>query len=299
MHTQWDGGKMDGFVRSAVHSTPATDGHFVMGSYDAADLPFYYWLANTFALADHHFPSVLSGTWANRDYLVAATSNGTKSTLRDKELSGVPLIFDQLDAAGVSWGVYTDDVAPLEFSVAWVNRKDPQTGADFLAQAKSGSLPAVAFIDATGLVHPELDEHPPADVQAGEAWTRSIITAVMESPVWPSTALFFSYDEAGGFADHVPPPTSCAPSSDQAEFTQLGVRVPLVVVSPWARRHFVSHAPHQHTSILRFIQLLHGLPALTARDANSDALLDLFDFSACASAAMIPAAPTAGTGGCN
>ena len=297
MHAQWDNGKMDGFVKSGTQSSPASDGHFTMGYYDATDLPFYYWLANTFAVADHHFPSVLSGTWANRDYLVAATSNGTKNTLSDPALTGVPLIFDQLDKANVTWGVYTDDFAPLEFSVAWGNRKKWGKSADFVKAVQDGTLPQVAFIDATGLSQPELDEHPPADVQAGEGWTRTIVDAVIKSPLWPETAMFFTYDEAGGFADHVPPPTTCAPSSDQAEFTQLGVRVPLVAISPWARRHFVSHAVHQHTSILRFIELVFNVPALTARDANSDALLDLFDFG-CANPAPLDALPAAGSGRC-
>jgi phospholipase C len=298
MHTQWDDGKMNGFVKSGVNSSPATDGHFTMGYYDASDLPFYYWLANTFALADHNFPSVLSGTWANRDYLVAGTSRGIKNTLTDPQLSGVPLIFDSLDAAKVSWDIFTNDAGPLEFSVAWGDRKNWKGDTDLLAALSSGTLPAVSFVDATGVVRPELDEHPPADVQAGEGWTRMMIDALIKSPVWPETVLFFTYDEAGGFADHVPPPTSCVASADQSEFTQLGVRVPLVAVSPWARRHFVSHSVHQHTSILRFIELVFNLPALTARDANSDALLDLFDFSGCVNTTPVGEPPAAGAGRC-
>ncbi len=298
MHAQSNGGKMDGFVTSGAHSTPASDGRFTMGYYDENDLPFYYWLASTFAVADHHFPSVLSGTWANRDYLVAATSMGTKNTQSDPQLSGAPLIFDGLDAAKVSWQIYTDDIAPLEFSVAWSGRKRWGKSKDFLAAAKSGQLPAVSFVDATtAFTPPSTDEHPPADVQAGEAWTRSLYEAVVQGPSWSDTALFFTYDEAGGFADHVPPPKSCAPSADQAEFTELGVRVPLVVISPFARRHFVSHAVHEHTSILRFIELVFDVPALTARDANSDALLDMFDF-ACPDSAALPEPPAAGTGAC-
>jgi phospholipase C len=299
MHAQANGGKMDGFVTSGASSTPTvSDGHFTMGYSDQSDLPFYYWLASTYALADRYFPSVLSGTWANRDYLVAATSKGTKNTQSDPQLDGVPIVFDQLDAAKVSWNVYTDDFAPLEFSVSWGSRKRWGKSKDFFTAAKAGKLPAVSFIDATtAFAPPSTDEHPPGDVQAGEAWTRSVYDAVVQGPSWADTALFFTYDEAGGFADHVPPPRSCAPSADQAEFTELGIRVPLIVISPWARRHFVSHAVHEHTSILRFIELLFDLPALTARDANSDALLDMFDF-ACPDTATLPVAPAAGTGAC-
>jgi len=298
MHAQVNGGLMDGFVKSGTKSDPPSDGHFTMGYYDATDLPFYYWLANSYAIADHHFASVQSGTWSNRDYLVAATSKGTKNTASDPQLSGVPIIFDQLEQAGVSWNVYTDDLAPLEFSVAWGSRKKWGKVADFLAALKDGSLPAVAFLDATTeLSPPGLDEHPPADVQAGEAWTRMIYDAIVSSPTWKDTALFFTYDEAGGFADHVAPPKSCAPSPDQSDFTELGIRVPLILISPYARRHHVSHAVHQHTSILRFIELLFDLPAFTARDANSDALLDLFDF-ACPDPTPPANPPTPGSGRC-
>jgi phospholipase C len=147
----------------------------------------------------------------------------------------------------------------------------------------------------------EQDEHPPADVQVGEAWTKSIYDALVAGPLWEKTALIFTYDEAGGFFDHVPPPEkSCVARPDNpkdTEFVELGVRVPLIAVSPWARRHYVSHVQHEHTSITRLIELVFGIPALTNRDANSDALLDMFDFD-CKNDNPIPPAPAAGTGGC-
>ena len=124
---------------------------------------------------------------------------------------------------------------------------------------------------------------------------------VRRSPVtpnaWSSTAILFTYDEAGGFADHVPPSeTACLARPQDSAFHELGARVPLIAISPWARRHFVSHATAQHTSITRFIEAVFGLPALTARDANSDALLDMFD--GCDPLGTPPPAPAAGTGGC-
>src|SRR5262249_42978360 len=108
----------------------------------------------------------------------------------------------------------------------------------------------------------------------------------------------FTYDEGGGFADHVPPPNSCVARPEDSAFFELGVRIPLIVISPWARPHYVSHVTHEHTSILRFIETLFDLPALTARDANSDALFDMFDFS-CPPRLSPPAAPPAGAYGCN
>src|SRR6185295_19562698 len=113
----------------------------------------------------------------------------------------------------------------------------------------------------------------------GERWVRMVYQQVVASPLWPRLALLLTYDEGGGFFDHVPPPRACAPDPSRPELTQRGPRVPLLVVSPWARPHHVSHVVHDHTSILRFIELLHDLPALSARDANADALLDMFDFS--------------------
>jgi phospholipase C len=109
--------------------------------------------------------------------------------------------------------------------------------------------------------------------------------------------MVWTYDKAGGFADHVPPePHGCAAGTDSST-TQRGPRIPLVVVSPWARRSFASHVARDHTAITRFIETIFGLPALTRRDANSDALLDLFDFS-CGRDLALPAGPDPGTGGC-
>jgi phospholipase C len=312
-HAMVDSGAMDGFVKSATNATVGettmsamSDGHFVMGYYDQTDIPFYTWLASNFALADHHFASVRGGTWANRDYLVAATSDGIMDTASPLGPlpAGTPLIFDQLDKAKVSWQVYTDDLEPLEFSVTWADangnqRKQWGSTASFFSKMAAGTLESVTFIDATtGVAPPETDEHPPADVQAGEAWTRTLVADLLKSPMWKDTALIFTYDEGGGFFDHLPPGNSCAPSADQAVFTELGVRVPLIVVSPYARPKYVSKTVHEHTSITRLIEYVFNLPALTARDANSDALLDMFDFN-CPTLLTPPAGmPAAGSGEC-
>lgn len=139
--------------------------------------------------------------------------------------------------------------------------------------------PIVWFVDGG----PGLDEHPEAGgvdtMHPGERLVGELILDhVVKSPGWPSTAVFVSYDESGGYLDHVVPPSAAPPDATQAELNYLGFRVPLFVVSPWAV-HGVSHVIHSHTSILRFLEALFDLPALTARDANSDALLDMFDFT--------------------
>ena len=115
-----------------------------------------------------------------------------------------------------------------------------------------------------------------------------MVQTLLASPNWPTSALFITYDEHGGFYDHVPPPPACVPDdippmleSDDppGEFDRYGFRVPFMLVSPYARPGFVSHTVYDHTSILRFIETRFGLPALTNRDANADPMLELFDFA--------------------
>lgn len=320
----WDNGAMDGFVKNAqANSDDAvanktnvpTDGHYVMAEHSEADFPFYYFLAKTYALGDHYHAAALAGTWANRLYTMCASSYGVKDTAKDfpPKLAG-KRIFDALDAAKVSWGVYSDGTYPLEY-VFLAEPLDPahvHPTSQFFTDASAGSLPAVAFVegDSTtdgGKAQTSTDEHPPADIQVGEAFSKTVYDAVTKSPLWydqatgDSTALFWTYDENGSFADHVPPPAACAPADvaakDMVNFTHYGPRVPFVVVSPYARPAYVSHVTHSHTSMTRLIEAIWDLGALTERDANSDALLDMFDFST-AALATPPAAPAAGKGGC-
>ena len=117
--------------------------------------------------------------------------------------------------------------------------------------------------------------------------------SAIASPLWPKMAVLYTWDEGGGLADHVPPPPACPPSPDQAEFDNLGFRVPLFVVSPWARPGYVSHQKAELASITRLIEALHDLPAMTARDANAWPLLDMFDFG-CPALASAPEPPATG-----
>ena len=288
-----DHGKMDGFVVNAAETTD-TDGAFVMSGYDAGDLPFYYWLANTFAIADRLFAPMASGTFGNRNYLMFGTNAGVVDTGIAFPAPSTPSIMHLLMNRGFTWGAYSDG-SPASGSLDW-GPGDPgvhplQGIYDALDQ---GTLPNVAFVDGKDYID---DEHPFGDVQTGEAWTKRILDHAFNSPQWPTTAIFWTYDEGGGFADHVPPPLGCLALPATAPFTQMGPRIPFVVISPWARRGFTSHVARDHTAMIRFIETIFDLPALTARDANSDALFDMFDFS-CQRDLSVPAAPAAGTGGC-
>lgn len=327
MHKAWEQGAMTGFVKNAAVSaktalkqqakdrkhgkhrkrTPS-DGHYSMGYYDGSDIPFYYWLSTQYAISDRQFSSVMAGTWPNRAFMYTGSSGGVKDTIgpsganaRAFKLPQTRSIFHEMSLRWVPWGVFTDG-SPRQDVLGWGK---PHAGvrnfATFLRQLKSGTLPRVSFVDP-GSKDPitqtnlHQDEHPPHNVQDGEAFARTIYEAAVASPLWPRMALIYTYDEGGAMFDHVPPPTACAATPPEAEVTQLGFRVPLIVVSPYARRHYVSHEPREHTAILRLIEALYDLPALTARDANSDALLDLFDFSSPQPTPANP--PAAGVNGC-
>jgi phospholipase C len=299
MHAQVDNGAMDGFVKSAANTT-GTDGHFAMGTYGPQDLPFYYWLANTYAINDRHFASVRSGTFPDRNFLLLGTADGVKCTGCGYPNPSTKTIFDEFDTAGVTWGVYSDG-SLLSGTLNWPSsHKGAHPFADFLQALKAGTLPQVSFVDGIDNVE---DEHPTGDVQVGEAWTRNIYETAVASPLWPGLAILWTYDEAGGFADHVPPPNKACVArpgvSTDDQFFELGVRVPMAVISPYARKHYVSHVVQEHTAITRFIEVVFDLPALTHRDANSDALLDMFDFGCEPALLHPPTAPAQGLGGCH
>jgi phospholipase C len=312
MHKQVNGGAMDGYIAEACKWMTISkkgmpiDGHSAIGYFDQTDFPFYYWLTDTFAIADHYFSSVRGPTYPNRDYLVLGTSGGVQETtpLLYPQPPSLPTIFDRLDAAKVPWGVFAastpfEDALNNEIDDApkhdWSKTHTWGKPADFFAKVANNTLPSVVYLDSSPNSE---DDHPYSDVQVGEAWLKNVYDAVSKSAFWNDTAILVTYDEAGGFFDHLPPPNDwCAPSSDNSKFTELGTRVPLYVISPWARRHYVSKTNREHTSILKFIETVFDLPALTARDANSDALLDMFDFKCQPQPISTP--PASGTGHCS
>jgi phospholipase C len=267
VHRQWDGGAMDGFY--------TTDGMNGMGYYTAAELPFYYSLFDNSALCANYFCSLLGPTWPNRFYLMSGTSGGiTTNGLWGYGIfdSGAwPIILDLLDDAGVTWKIYyigsdgvevgdTDNVA-----VFWSRyAHDPRTTAtldDYLKDARSGKLPNVSWIIPSYSM--QFDEHPDADVSVGMGFQQQVIEALQASPAWDKSAFLLTYDEHGGFFDHVPPP--------QVDAYGLGVRVPLWVISPYAKRGVVtSGRPADHVSTLKFIERLWGLPTLADRNHTFD-----------------------------
>lgn len=293
-HLQFNGGANDGFV-----TTNDPDGARAMGFLDESDLPFYWDLARTFAMSDHHHCSMLGPTWPNRYYLMSGTSFGFVSndpvTGERVPAEGEFLIMQELERVGVSWGVYYEHVPFVwggypEYALRPWNRRHAKLLRDFWVDLDAGELPSVVYLDpswsATASVDAS-DEHPPANPQRGQAYAREIITRIMQSDIWERTAIVLTYDEHGGFFDHVPPPEACAPgdrepdpgAADLGGFDRLGFRVPLIVVSPYSRPGYVSDRVTDATSVLRFVQTRFLLPALSGRDANAWPLLDMFDFS--------------------
>lgn len=285
-HLSLNGGANDGFVRAAGGGIGS------MSYYTGDTLPFYWGLAQTFVLCDRWFSSALAQTFPNRRFLQAATSMGIVST-DVQEVLDTPdapngTIWDRLNAHGISWKDYAIDLADiLLFPGSYsLNSSHVATFDDFLVDAVNGTLPQVSIISPGDARY---SEERPNDIQLGEAYSASIVNALLQSPAWPRTALFFTYDEHGGYYDHVPPPAAVAPDGIAPRITvppdapggfdRLGFRVPGFVISPYARPDYVSSVTHDHTSILKFIETKWNLGAMTLRDANADDLLDAFDFS--------------------
>jgi phospholipase C len=201
-----------------------------------------------------------------------------------------PSLFRQLDQRGISWLVYREGKTFEEkiFPALYRDRGEHfRDIEEFFADAAGNRLPAYVWLETSYGGPKATDEHPPADIELGQAQVARVIRALMQSPAWKRSALFIMYDEPGGFYDHVPPPSACVPDDIPpalekrhlpGAFDRLGMRVPLIVVSPFAKKHYVSHSVYSHTSILRMVQARFELPALSRRDANSAIPYDLFDF---------------------
>jgi phospholipase C len=273
VHDQVDSGKMDGFYKSSQQEIG--NGADAIGYYTAKELPFYYGLFADAGLCANYFCSVLGPTWPNRYYMVAGTSGGlTTDAIGDYAVfdsKKYPIILDLLEEASVTWKIYNfgfDSVASHEsdnVSVFWSrwahDKRTVATKSDYLEDCRAGKLPQVSWLIPSFSMG--FDEHPPADVSVGMKLQQAAVTALRSSSLWKQSAFLLTYDEHGGFFDHVAPP--------RIDAYGLGVRVPLWVISPFARRGVLkSGKPADHTSILKLIERLHGLPTLASRNHQFD-----------------------------
>jgi phospholipase C len=268
-HEQWNEGAMDGFVAS--HAGP--DEADVMGYHVRVQLPATYALADAGVVCNRWFCSVLGPTWPNRFYLHGATSNGQQGNL---PAFGFQSVFSQLDDAGVTNVNYYSDVAWATggyFKLAGL-----KTIEQFFEQAEAGTLPQFSIIDPLFFAGNANDDHPDHDITLGQALIASVAAAIGQSPQWERTLFVLTYDENGGFYDHVPPPVA---TDDEPAFQQQGIRVPSIVIGPTVRRGCAVDTVLEHSSISKTLAVRHGLDPLNARATAAN------DLSACIDPARI------------
>jgi phospholipase C len=286
-HLQYNNGANNGFVVTTEADTP-------MGYFSAEQFPVSYALAENYPVSDRHFCSLLGQTLPNRRFYFSGTSSGyvndDDQSLAVDAANGT--IFDRFNAARTQWRLYTDGTPTPDYFPSF--RSAEQLNCDglnqFFTDAENGALRTVSYVEANGNYQ---SEENPQDVAYGENFVQSVVDACQKSPQWSKLALFITYDEHGGYFDHVPPPAAVEPdaiapilglSSDgtyPAAFDRYGFRVPFFVISPWAQPDaYVSHQVTDHTSVLAFLESWLNLPPMTHRDAAAWNLGDMFDVSA-------------------
>jgi phospholipase C len=231
---------------------------YAIGYYEGEQVPFYRQLARRFTVCDRWHAALLAGTFPNRQYLHAATSDGRKEDpipLRVGIFRG-ETIWDRLERAGVTNGYYYVDLPILTL---WGERMYDRIHPvdDYFSDAAAGTLPSVVMVDPAFRGPDRTDDHTYADIRMGQRFVREVFRAFVESKHWERGAFVLLYDEWGGFFDHQPPPV--VPDVrrspiDEDNFGQTGFRVPAMVLSPRARQNFVDHTLYTHASVLRLIE---------------------------------------------
>ena len=287
---QFNDGAMDGFVAVARESGSRND--VVMGYYDRRDLPYYWNIADEYVLFDRFFQSAAAGSVQNHMYWVSGQPGSTRDAIPSGGFQEVETIFDRLEERGISWKFYIQNFDPTityrtrfdvppnrSAQVVWapvlaMDRfiDDPKFADhivdmdEYFRDIEEGTLPAVSYLVPSGA-----SEHPPGSIAAGERFVRTLIVALQRSEFWSTSAFLWTYDDWGGFYDHVPPP--------QIDEFGYGFRVPALLVSAYARRGHVDHTTLDFTSVLAFIEENWDIAPLAQRDAAANSILSAFDFS--------------------
>jgi phospholipase C len=340
-HFDWDyndpvgqsAATLNGFVWTAAHDARAlqppyndVNGIRAMGYYNGGDLNYYYFMASNFATSDRWFNPVMSRTQPNREYLIAATSQGYAypqgTDSNDMALLSAPTIFEELQTAGITWKIYVnpqgsscsgppyDPACLLKLSYVQnfkfgqtIPSTYPQNIApisQYFTDLQNGTLPQVAQIetasDAGDDEHPSDLDTTPTNIQTGANYVSTLINGLMTSTSWKDSAFILTYDEFGGLYDHVSPQSAVSPdgikpvdllpgdpctttTGPTCDFVFTGYRVPLIVVSPYTKKNYVSHSVADTTAILKLIETRFAVPALTKRDAAQIDMTEFFDFS--------------------
>ncbi|PSR90135.1 Non-specific phospholipase [Actinidia chinensis var. chinensis] len=284
---------MNGFAQQAWSMDPNMT-QTVMNGFDPDKVAVYEALVSEFAVFDRWFASVPASTQPNRLFVHSGTSGGATSNVPAMLVKGYPqrTIFENLDAAGLSFGIYFQNIPATLFyrnlrKLKYSGRFIPYKPS-FKSDAMKGKLPNYAVLEQRYMdtkLEPATDDHPSHDVYRGQMFVKEVYEALRASPQWNETLLIITYDEHGGFFDHVPTPVSGVPSPDDIvgpdpfnfKFDRLGVRVPTIMVSPWIEKGTVVHGPngqpyptseYEHSSIPATVKKIFNLPAfLTKRDA--------------------------------
>jgi phospholipase C len=299
-HAAVSNGAMNGFVWAEGSS-------YTMGYYDERDIPNYWQYARRFTLCDHFFSSLNGPSLPNHVYTVAAQSGGlvdnpeslegVKRALDDDDGFSFPSMITMLSKVNISWKYYVETnphpatvvLSPDGKSISYPEPQkfylwNPLPGfkairdnpalmshlvnqQQFYEDVENGTLPQVSWLV------PDFDdsEHPPADLDRGMWYVTRMVNAVMQSRYWKDSAIFIAWDDYGGFYDHVPPP--------QVDAFGFGPRVPVLVISPYARKGYIDPARYEFSSILKFIEARWRLTHLTARDDHAKPMLNAFDFN--------------------
>ncbi|HUO24574.1 MAG TPA: alkaline phosphatase family protein [Candidatus Aquilonibacter sp.] len=304
--TSMDGGKMDMF--DIIDGGNINGAFLSYSQFQQSDIPNYFAYAYNFVLSDNTFSSMHAGSFPQHLYSVAAQSDGvinipfrtsgaqvngwgcddpddTYVQVMDEagNVTGefpcfdFPTLADSMESASIPWKYYAprygqqgyvfntfNAINHIRNSSLWSSNVVPDT--QFASDALNGLLPAMSWL-VTGAA----SEHPPNSSCYGENWTVNQINAIMEGPDWNSTAIFLTWDDFGGFYDHVPVP--------QADVYGFGPRVPMLIISPYAIPGYISHTQYEFSSVLKFAEETFGLAPLTQRDADANDMQDSFDYS--------------------
>jgi phospholipase C len=267
----------------------AYSGSQSMVYFDYHSIAGYWDYAEEYGLGDNYFAPVLSTSTPNRLLTLAGDTPVSANYGPPPYIPYASTVMRQLDDAGVSWGYYDfldayggpSNVYPLNYTTEAPQQalRNTRNISDLFQELASGSgLPSVSFVNSLGV--PDFTEHPPFNPTTGELWTVSMVNRVMESNFWPTTTIFITWDEGGGFYDHVVPPREFIVNhSFTNELVGLGQRVPLLVISPYSKENFVSDTLLSHLSLLHFVDYNWNLPPLNGLVAQSSLPLDFFNFS--------------------
>jgi phospholipase C len=301
-HLQWNMGANDGFVKQQETAYGAGS-HEPMQYMTRTQLPITWALADSGTICDRWFASVMGPTIPNRAYFLCATSAGYKDNgdiIANLHSLPVPTIFNRLEDTQVSWVYYYSNlsiVSAIQSTGQYAIDLGPNDGTGkvrrfetFLEDAKAGRLPEVVYIDPA-FGPGGNDDHPPHHPIDGQELIATVYQALATSPQWKHLVMFLiTYDEHGGFFDHVSPPMTTDDTAtawagmgrDVTGFTQLGFRVPSMLVGPYIKPGYVSSVQYDHTSALQQLANTFGFQPLTARQGAATDLSDCIDMDALA-----------------